>query len=185
MQSLNLILKTIHVFALILFLSCCTPVSVKQNHFTGTSTDYDKELTDKALDSYENRQDQSVWLAEVIKRQKLLFPNASNFPSDDDLGKDWKSPRVVSATTASYPRHLIHAPQEGLVKVAVLIDEVGNAADMVIIKSTNPEFNDAAVQTIKKWKFTPSLLDNKPYKSVIHIPIEFRLRTPAEESAMQ
>lgn len=185
MQNLTLFIRNILVIALILFLSCCTPVSVKQNHFIGTSTDYDKDLTDKTLDSFESRKDRALWLAEVVKRQKLLFPNATNFPTNDDLEKDWKSPRIISATTALYPRHLIYPPQEGLVEVAVLIDEEGNAADTLIIKSTNNEFNDAAVQTVRKWKFKPSLLDNKPYKSVVNIPVEFGLRTPPEESAGQ
>lgn len=185
MQKLNLFLRTILVIALILFLSCCTPVSVKQHHFAGAVPEYDKDLTDKALDSFESRKDRAVWLAEVVKRQKLLFPNATNFPSNDDLEKDWKSPRIISATTALYPRHLIYPPQEGLVEVAVLIDEEGNAADALIIKSTNQEFNDAAVQTVRKWKFKPSLLNNKPYKSVVNIPIEFTRRTPSEESAAE
>ncbi|HSD62626.1 MAG TPA: energy transducer TonB [Ignavibacteriaceae bacterium] len=64
---------------------------------------------------------------------------------------------------------------EGKVFVKVFIDEKGNVIKTSILKSGGDGFDEAAINAIRKIKFTPGQMGGKPVKVVIVIPIMFKL----------
>lgn len=74
-----------------------------------------------------------------------------------------------------YPQTAKDAGIEGKVFVKVIIDENGNVTETSIIKSVNEDCDKAAMDAIKKTKFTPGIKDNKPVKTEVTIPIMFKL----------
>ena len=74
-----------------------------------------------------------------------------------------------------YPISAKEAGIEGKVLVKAIIDENGNVTETSILKSVNKDCDKAAMDAIKKTKFTPGIKDNKPVKAEVIIPVMFKL----------
>ena len=74
-----------------------------------------------------------------------------------------------------YPISAKEAGIEGKVLVKAIIDENGNVTETSILKSVNKDCDKAAMDAIKKTKFTPALKDKKPVKAEVVIPVMFKL----------
>ena len=74
-----------------------------------------------------------------------------------------------------YPVSAKEAGIQGKVLVKTIIDEKGNVVETEVVKSVNVDCDKAAMDAIKKTKFTPGIKDNKPVKAVVVIPIMFKL----------
>lgn len=85
-----------------------------------------------------------------------------------------KEPPVPVRTVApDYPRDLRNQGVSGVVMVKVTIDEQGNVTATVVSKSSNPGFDQFAMDAVKKWKFKPGLQDGNPVSMTVTIPIKF------------
>jgi len=74
-----------------------------------------------------------------------------------------------------YPEKARQNGIEGKVFVKVFVDEKGNVAGTKIMKSDGVDFDKAAVEAIRKLRFTPAQVNGKPVKVVLVIPIQFKL----------
>ncbi|MBK7632582.1 MAG: energy transducer TonB [Ignavibacteriales bacterium] len=74
-----------------------------------------------------------------------------------------------------YPQTAKDAGIEGKVIVKAIIDEKGNVVETEVVESVNTDCDKAAMDAIKKTKFTPGIKDNKPVKAEVTIPIMFKL----------
>lgn len=75
-----------------------------------------------------------------------------------------------------YPENAKKAGITGKVLVKAIVDEKGEIINTEIIKGVNAELNKAAIEAIKKTKFKPGMLKEKPVKTIITIPISFVLQ---------
>jgi protein TonB len=75
----------------------------------------------------------------------------------------------------AYPVSAKEAGIEGKVLIKTIIDEKGNVVETEILESVNADCDKAAMDAIKKTKFTPGIKDNKPVKAEVVIPIMFKL----------
>jgi protein TonB len=82
-------------------------------------------------------------------------------------------PVPVKAVPPVYPPAMQQAGVSGIVTVSMLIDEKGNVVEREVAKSTRHEFEDAALEAVKKWKFKPAQKAGTPVKAKIKVPIEF------------
>ena len=60
-------------------------------------------------------------------------------------------------------------------KRQAIIDEKGNVVETEVVQSVNADCDKAAMDAIKKTKFTPGIKDNKPIKAEVVIPVMFKL----------
>jgi protein TonB len=74
-----------------------------------------------------------------------------------------------------YPKVAKEAGIEGKVLIKAIVDEKGNVIKTEVEKSVNKDLDEAAIDAVKKTKFTPALKDDKPIETTITIPIMFRL----------
>ena len=74
-----------------------------------------------------------------------------------------------------YPYALKREGVSGVVAVKVLIDVNGSVAECAVSKSTNPGFEAAALDAVKKWKFKPAKKDGAPVEARLIIPIQFQI----------
>jgi TonB family protein len=74
-----------------------------------------------------------------------------------------------------YPESAKEKGIEGKVLIKVYIDEQGNVFDTEIIKSLEKSCDEAAINAVKKLKFTPAKVNGKNVKVVVIIPISFKL----------
>lgn len=76
----------------------------------------------------------------------------------------------------AYPELARKRGQEGLVRVRVEIDEGGNLLSVGVAESSGYKLlDDAAVKTVKRWRFKPATRDGVPVRGIVTVPIEFRL----------
>lgn len=75
-----------------------------------------------------------------------------------------------------YPKAAKEAGIEGKVLIKAVIDENGNVTETEVVKSVSPDCDKAAVDAIKKTKFSPAMKDDKPVTTEVEIPIMFKLK---------
>ena len=75
----------------------------------------------------------------------------------------------------TYPASAKESGVEGKVFVKAIIDETGTVTETSILKSVSEDCDKAAMDAIKKTRFTPGIKDNRPVKAEVVIPVMFKL----------
>jgi len=106
----------------------------------------------------------------------MLVGALLNLHADDTVyTKVDVKPIPIRTPPPEYPKQLKREGVSGVVAVSIVIDETGAVIGSSVVKSTNPDFNDATLDAVKKWKFKPALIDGKPVKMRVTLPIKFSL----------
>jgi protein TonB len=92
----------------------------------------------------------------------------------DVYGLD-EPPQPLVQVQPEYPEEARKGGLKGRVIVVAVVDESGDVIQASIHSSTNPIFNEAALEAAKKMKFKPGRLKDKPVKVKVLIPLVFRL----------
>ena len=109
---------------------------------------------------------------ESLKSPVMLAPR---FQYDDasQFGK-WVSSQLV------YPKSAWDAGMEGCVVVSYDVCEDGNVRNVKVLQGVNEQLDEEAVRVVSsspRWQ--PALMDNKPVKVTLQLPVVFRLRKQA------
>jgi len=84
--------------------------------------------------------------------------------------------RTSDAPKPRYPESARRDGKEGRVLLRVLVNEEGRTASVEVNRSSGAEALDqAAVEAIKRWRFSPARHGDRPVESWVRIPIDFRL----------
>lgn len=87
-------------------------------------------------------------------------------------------PRVLKKVLPDYPPLARMTGVEGIVVLAILIDEAGNAEEIEVVKSLgNTGCDEAAVKAVKQWQFAPAMRQGRPIAARVTVPILFNLKT--------
>jgi TonB family protein len=84
-------------------------------------------------------------------------------------------PQPIVQVQPEYPEKAKKAKLEGRVIVVAVVDENGDVIQASIHSSTNPIFNEAALEAAKKMKFKPGRQKDIPVKVKVLIPFAFKL----------
>jgi TonB family protein len=161
------IVKSLIVFSTLSLFGCASEPS-------GIAV-YDQKRIDNTAEELERGFNSPEKLSRLIEWQKKLFPDSAKLPNLDNLHQYWKPSKLIKAGDADYPRHLRDLGYQGVVHVAMLINELGEVVDTRVYETTNPNLNDAALKTAQLWKFKPALLNGAPQYSALVAPIRFEL----------
>jgi protein TonB len=87
-------------------------------------------------------------------------------------------PRPISVVQPDYPRKAYDRRVQGTVLLRVLISVSGKVLDASIVKSPGVGhlLDQAALDAIKKWRFSPATVSGKPIESWHEVPIDFVLK---------
>lgn len=83
------------------------------------------------------------------------------------------TPKLVLNVVAQYPEELEISGTLGTVKVELTVTETGTASDIKVIDASHPMFAEAALETVRHWRFEPALSDGKPVAIRIEKTIHF------------
>jgi protein TonB len=86
-----------------------------------------------------------------------------------------EAPVPIRTVPPVYPTELRREGVAGVVKVKFTVDVQGNVSDPTVESSSNPGFDKAAIDAIKKWKFKPATQDGTPIAKAVSIPLKFTL----------
>ncbi len=84
-------------------------------------------------------------------------------------------PQPTYQPPPQYPYEMKRSGTTGTVEVGFIVDTGGNVRDAYIIRSTSPEFEDASLQAIRKWRFRPGKKSGKNVNTKMKQPFSFTL----------
>jgi TonB family protein len=91
------------------------------------------------------------------------------------VGGDIKEPRKTNDVRPMYPQIARAAAVQGVVILEIVIDPRGDVSDARIIRSI-PLLDQAALDAVKQWKFTPTLLNGAPVSVLMTVTVNFSLQ---------
>lgn len=92
----------------------------------------------------------------AAERQKIL---ASCKPDTSSAGGVIVPPLKLVNVAPVYPADLSAAGIGGIVTMDALVDTEGDVQDVTVLTSPDPGLSAAAVESVKQWKYTPTLLN--------------------------
>ena len=113
-------------------------------------------------------------------------PASVRSPGIPVAGSDVPEPRRIREAQADYPSRALIAGVTGTVIVEFLIDAKGNVREARAVKSV-AELDEAAVKAVRKWKFEPARIGDKPTEVRSYASIRFGQTTeliPSDQLAM-
>jgi len=89
---------------------------------------------------------------------------------------DWfKAPTKIKNVDPVYPPIAQSARKEGVVIIELLVGIDGHVKEAKVIRSV-PLLDQAALDAVKQWVYTPTLLNNVPQEIYYNITVSFTLK---------
>lgn len=136
-----------------------------------------------------------------IVKPDLEMPQVETPPLEDTVPEievpvDEPAPNAITAATSPappvaetanmkvnrrvdpvYPAGSRRAGEQGTGVFRVLVDQRGRPQDVEVLKSTGfPRLDDAAVQAIRKWAFSPAMQSGRAVQSWTRVQVAFQLQ---------
>lgn len=90
------------------------------------------------------------------------------------VGGDIQPPRKLRHVAPVYPELARAARREGIVILEAVIDEDGHVRSLRVLRSV-PLLDHAALDAVRQWQFTPTLLNGQPVPVVMTVTVGFVL----------
>jgi protein TonB len=90
------------------------------------------------------------------------------------VGTGIKPPQKIHHVAPKYPDIAQRARVSGVVVVEAVIAEDGSVRDVKILRSV-PLLDDAAMDAVRQWRFTPTLLSGTPVQVIMTVTVSFAL----------
>ena len=88
-------------------------------------------------------------------------------------------PRILETVHADYPFGMRRYGLSGRVAVDFTVTEEGRVTQLQIFESDNPAFEEAAIASMRQWRYQPAMRDGKPVSSRERRTITFDYDNPA------
>ena len=85
-----------------------------------------------------------------------------------------REPKLINSTRPIYPTVARQSSTQGTVVVTAEVDERGNITGAKAI-SGPVQLREAAIDSVKQWKYSPALIDGKPATAQVTVNVQFRL----------
>jgi len=92
-----------------------------------------------------------------------------------EVPSDLQAAKLIYKVVPVYPPLARVAHVSGTVMLMAIIDEEGNVADIKIL-SGHALLKDAAVQAVKQWKYSPTVLNGEPMPVQANVNVIFALQ---------
>jgi TonB family protein len=95
------------------------------------------------------------------------------------VGNGIRPPKKIKDVPPEYPDKAKEMRVRGVVILEARIDENGNVSDTRVLRSV-PLLDQAAVDAVKQWQYTPTLLNGVAVSVVMTVTVNFSLRTQVQ-----
>jgi TonB family protein len=102
---------------------------------------------------------------------------AAGYPPDAPLrvGGEIREPKKIKDVKPVYPAVAQANGVTGIVIIEAIIDRDGYVRDAKVLRSV-PMLDDAAVEAVRQWRFTPTFLNGMPVEVIMTTTVNFSLR---------
>jgi protein TonB len=90
------------------------------------------------------------------------------------VGGNVREPRKVRDVAPVYPMLAVEAHVEGIVIIEATIDPRGRVANATVLRGV-PVLEEAALEAVRQWLYTPTLLNGVPTPIIMTVTVRFRL----------
>lgn len=111
----------------------------------------------------------------IEKPRDVVVPPPGHRPEFGDYVYIDELPEVVTKVAPIYPDEARRAGTDGVVMLQVLVLEDGSVGDCRIVHSV-PALDDAAVASVRQWRFKPALSAGRPVAVWVAVPVRFALQ---------
>jgi iron complex outermembrane receptor protein len=87
--------------------------------------------------------------------------------------EDVVPPKLLQHVDAPYPASKLGEHIETNVVVFVTVDTDGSVSDAQVVESGGPAFDEAALETVRTWRFSPATRGGKPIRARIRLAFHF------------
>ena len=84
-----------------------------------------------------------------------------------------KAPVPVKQVAPEYPLALREQGVQGFATVDLLVDSTGRVVDAALVRSTNPEFAQQALEAARQWTFEPAEARGQKIMTRVQVPFQF------------
>lgn len=110
-------------------------------------------------------------LASLALATPALAQSVGNVP--DVVAKFDTPPRPLKTKPPRYPEKLRQEGVSGAVVVVLIVDEGGKVIASEVMKASNAEFREPALEAVRNWTFEPAKVAGKPVRAKVSIPLNF------------
>ncbi len=82
-------------------------------------------------------------------------------------------PKPISQDEPIYPQEMLDSGMKGEVVVDYVVDIEGRVRQAVIVRSLNPSFDDPALEAVRRWRFEPGRVGDRPVSMPSRIAMKF------------
>jgi len=90
------------------------------------------------------------------------------------VGGDVREPKKIRDFKPAYPEEAKANGVQGIVILEAVIDVDGRVIDVKVLRG-QPLLNEAAIDAVSQWQFTPTLLDSQPVQVLMTVTVNFTL----------
>jgi TonB family protein len=88
------------------------------------------------------------------------------------VGGSIKEPKKIRDVKPAYPEMAMAAGVQGIVILEALIEQDGSVGDVRVLRSI-ALLDQAAVEAVRQWRFTPTLLNGQPVEVLMTVTVNF------------
>ena len=90
------------------------------------------------------------------------------------IGGNVQESKLIRKVEPIYPELAKKARVQGKVTLKITVDEEGNVTDVSVIEG-HPLLDDAAINAVRQWKYSPTFLNGKPVSVMATVTVLFNL----------
>ena len=144
--------------------------TLKQEFELKNARDWDRAITLQVGDLQESIN---------VRERRVTGPVGSSqpqMPKPLRVGGNIRVPTKTLDVKPTYPKSMREAGREGMVPIEAVIGTDGSVASVRVVSAeVHPDFAIAAVDAVRQWKFTPTLLNGAPVEVVMTVKVQFNL----------
>ncbi len=91
-------------------------------------------------------------------------------------GGELQAPALVRRVAPVYPELAVKAQVHGVVILEAIVDREGRVESVKVLRSI-PVLDDAAVNAVRQWQYSPLLLNGKPERFIVTVTVSFSIKT--------
>jgi protein TonB len=92
------------------------------------------------------------------------------------VGGELKAPALIERVEPEYPPLAVRAQVQGVVILEAVVDRQGSVEDVRVLRSI-PLLDRAAIDAVRRWRYSPLLLNGRPERFVLTVTLSFSLST--------
>ena len=144
--------------------------ALRQEFDLSDRRDWDRAITMQVGDLRES-------ITVSATRASAAPPSAApSAPQPIRVGGNIRTPRKIADVKPVFPASMRAAGREGLVPIEAIIGVDGTVTSVrVLTADVHPDFAIAAVDAVRQWRFTPTLLNGAPVEVVMTVSVSFKL----------